>query len=185
VNDLQADELVRRSGRGDAAAFAALIGRYEKAALSAAYAVLADASSAGDVVQDAFLAAWKNLAGLDDPAMFGPWLLRIVRNRAIDLRRKRKRQGGVGLEFDVADPHGDAPAELAEEETARRLDAAIAKLDRLTRSAVVMRYYEQLSSREIAEKLRCSPAAVDMRLNRARARLRELLAETDEAVNRS
>ena len=60
---------------------------------------------------------------------------------------------------------------------------AIVCADEQTRTAVVLRYYENLSSRQIGELLELSPAAVDMRLSRARAELREKLAWADPAAN--
>ncbi|HTK74162.1 MAG TPA: sigma factor, partial [Gemmataceae bacterium] len=74
--------LVRRSQQKDPSAFTELIRRYERAALSIAYASLGDADRAGDVVQDAFVRAWERLGDLNEPARFGAWFCGIVRNLA-------------------------------------------------------------------------------------------------------
>ena len=67
--------------------------------------------------------------------------------------------------------------ELGRQERFARVASAIASLDETSRPVVVLRYYEGLSSKEIADLLEMSPAAVDMRLSRARKQLRSLLEE--------
>jgi RNA polymerase sigma-70 factor (ECF subfamily) len=172
LQDVQ--ELVGKARQGDAEAFAALIERYERSALSVAYAQLHDAHRAGDAVQDAFLRAWQELPRLQDSARFGGWLLQIVRNAAIDLRRRVR---PTQAEFPDLASAGPEPAQALEDsDSASRIQAALASLDETTRTAVVMRYYEGLSAKEIGEALGLSPAAVDMRLSRARGQLKSLLA---------
>lgn len=171
-------ELVLRARRQDADAFAALIGRYERAALAVAYALLRDADLAGDAVQEGFMRAWQELPRLQDEKRFGGWLMQIVRNAAIDLRRRRK---ALAAELPEAAGEGPDPANLSvEKERDAAVKAALETLDETTRTAVVLRYYEGLSSKEIAELLEVSPPAIDMRLSRGRAILKERLAEVVE-----
>jgi RNA polymerase sigma-70 factor (ECF subfamily) len=185
--DASPQQLVIQARRGDAAAaraFAQLIARYEKIALSLAYSTLGDASLAGDVTQDAFLRAWQRLDELQEPERFGAWLGRIVRNLALDARRAQPRAEARGLIDEFDPPHECDPSrEVEDRETAQRIDKALATLDDQTRSAVVLRYYQNLSSRQIGEILEMSPAAIDMRLSRARAELKERLAWADPATN--
>ena len=180
MQDVQ--ELVGKARQHDAEAFRALIERYERSALAVAYAQLHDAHRAGDAVQDAFLRPWQELPRLQDDARFGGWLLQIVRNAAIDLRRRVRPTLADFPDLATAEP---SPSQALEHgDDAARIQAALASLDETTRTAVVMRYYEGLSAKEIAQALELSPAAVDMRLSRARGQLKELLAplvgETDE-----
>jgi RNA polymerase sigma-70 factor (ECF subfamily) len=167
--------MVIAAQRGDRAAFAMLVKMFERSALAMAYAVVGDASGAGDVTQDAFLRAWQKLHTLDDPNRFGAWLARIVRNRAADQLRGGRRNVSIDNAQDVADPAND----LEHAERRRLIDAAMMQLDELTRSAMALRYYENLGSREIAGLLGLSASAVDMRLSRGRAELRDKL----EALN--
>lgn len=167
--------LVRRASAGDRRAFARLIERHERLALSVAYATLGCPATSADVVQEAMLRAWQRLGELDDAARFAPWLARIVRNLAVDATRRRPRaetDGGERLTRVAAAP---APDRLERDETRRRVNDALAALDEMTRTAVTMRYYDGMSSRQIGEAIGLSPAAVDMRLSRARAALRLLL----------
>lgn len=180
-------ELVRRAQGGSADAFEELIRRYERMALSVAYSVLGSGGEAGDVVQEGFLRAWQRLADLKEPEKFGSWVCGIVRHFALDVRRRRARggggPGGGGDGNAVAAPAGpsmrlvtDDPVEaLGREEDLEQVRRAVAALDETSRTAVVMRYYDGRSSKEIGEHLGLAPAAVDMRLSRARRQLKEFL----------
>ena len=179
-------QLVQQARRRDASsggAFGRLIALYEKTALSLAYSILGDAGLAGDVTQEAFLRAWQRLDELDEPQRFAAWLGRIVRNLALDARRsKRPTASNDSAEFDP--PADDDPSRQVEDrEMSDRIERALAMLDEQTRSAVVLRYYQNLSSRQIGEILEMSAAAVDMRLSRARTELRDRLAWADPATN--
>lgn len=182
------ENLVRRSRCGDAPAFAALIGAYERVALAVAYSVTGDAMSAGDVAQEAFLRAWQRIRDLKEAQKFGPWLCGIVRNLAIDdararavrtCRNARDRLAESIAAADHAAECNDPLYELGRREECQRVTDAIARLDEVSRSAVVLRYYENLSSKQIGELLGLAPTAVDMRLMRARRQLRQQL-ETGE-----
>ena len=175
--DRSTEELVAAARLHDGDAFTVLIGRFEGIALSIAYAHARNAADAGDLVQEAFMRAWQRLDSLDDPSRFGHWLGRMVRNLAIDLRRRR-RPGALDPDIDVADP-APAASPLETREQQGRVETALAALDEVSRACVTLRYYEGLSSKEIAELLNLSPAAVDMRLSRARNLLRDRLVAAD------
>ncbi len=182
VQELVSRARNRAAGDSDAAdAFAALIERYERAALAVAHALLHDPDRAGDAVQDAFLRAWQELPKLQDAARFGGWLMQIVRNAAIDQRRRVK---PTASEFpDLAAAVPDPSAATADRERDAQVKAALETLDETTRTAVMLRYYEGHSAKEIAELLDMSPPAVDMRLSRGRALLREKLADLAETFS--
>lgn len=176
--------LVERARRKDAEAFTALIRKYERVALSVAFGVLGDSNAASDVAQEAFIRAWERLADLREPQRFGTWLCGIVRNLAIDALRRRKPTEPLGVaQVASAGPRftSDPVDEAGRRENSDRLAVAIASLDELSRTVVVMRYYDDLSSKEIGELLDVTPAAVDMRLSRARKQLKTLL-EAKETV---
>jgi len=189
--ELTAADLARRAREGEAMAFEELIRRYERVALSVAYGVLHDAAEAGDATQEAFLRAWQRLGDLQDPSKFGPWLCNIVRNLSLDLRRRNRHVTATGIaESDAASPANqpfmrlvpDPSADLQEREERDRIGAALAELDETTRTALVMRYYEGASSKEIGEALDLNPTAIDMRLSRGRRKLKELLERQDGDV---
>ena len=171
-------QLVSRAKRGDREAFASLIRAVERTVLAVAYAATGDAASAGDATQEAFLRAWQRLAALKDDEKFSTWLCGIVRNVAIDVRRRQQRDYRLpGRESDeqVVDP----TVEIDRRETSDRIDEALWQLDDVSRTMVVLRYYEGLSSHAIADVLATTSTAVDMRLSRARQTLRRLLEEVN------
>jgi len=175
--DESVQELVCQSRRGDAAAFAQLIARYERTALAIAYAACGCADLAAEAVQEAFFRAWQRLGSLRDVARFEPWLAQIVQRSAVDQRRSASRQPVARLSESHTDPRQppDPSAELTIRESSDRIREALAALDSLSRTAIVLRYYEGLPIKRIAELLESTPAAIDMRLMRARQELKRML----------
>lgn len=176
--EVSAADLVERARQQDADAFAILVRRFERVVLSVAFDVTGDAHAANDIAQDAFIRAWERLGELREPARFGTWLCGIVRNLAIDrLRRKRRLEP---LTCDTLGAHHDRwthdPVhEACSRESTALIADAIHDLDEVGRKAVTLRYYEDLPSKEIGTELGISADAVDMRLIRARRRLRAAL----------
>jgi RNA polymerase sigma factor (sigma-70 family) len=97
----------------------------------------------------------------------------MVRNLAIDFHR-RKRPGL--LEGDVASGHAAVSTPMEVAERRRQIDDALEELDDMSRQCVVMRYFRKPIEQEIGTALNVSPAAVDMRLSRARTQLRTSLS---------
>jgi RNA polymerase sigma-70 factor (ECF subfamily) len=89
---LNEQEQILRAKNGDVAAFEMLVRAHQQIALRVAYLVLWDDSVAEDVTQEAFVKAYRALPRFRDDAAFRPWLLRIVRNEALNQRRRRGRQ---------------------------------------------------------------------------------------------
>jgi RNA polymerase sigma factor (sigma-70 family) len=176
------EQLAERARQRDAEAFAELIRRYERVVLSVAFSVTGDSDAAGDVAQETFLRAWQRIGELKEPARLVTWLCGIARNLAIDLHRRRKHMKGAvdsaGIDAaGLADNRWNADPldHLDRKERHAQVAAALQSLDDLTRPAVILRYYEGLGSKEIGQALGLSPAAVDMRLSRARQQLKKLL----------
>ena len=176
-------ELVGRAQTQNAQAFADLVRIYQRVSLSVAYGVLGDTTTASDVSQEAFIRAWQRLGDLREPEHFGTWLCGIVRNLAVDRLRRRRRTASLGSvhpadgERWTHDPVDD----VCRRESRERVAGAMATLDEPARTALTMRYYEQLPSKQIGRRLGISADAVDMRLIRARKRLRAALPEFADA----
>jgi RNA polymerase sigma factor (sigma-70 family) len=124
--ELRETELVERARGGDADAFGLLYDAWFDRVHDLAGRIVHDPAGAADVAQDAFLAAWRSLDGLRDPAAFGGWLLRITRNTAFDRRRHDDRARPVDTEaMAVIEDRGpsavDAPAGFRVEERAGEL----------------------------------------------------------------
>jgi RNA polymerase sigma-70 factor, ECF subfamily len=177
-------ELVRRASWGEAAAQRALYDKYRPAVFRVArsFAEL-DRDDVDDIVQEAFIRGFRNIASLQDKARFGPWLLTIARNRALTrLARRRSSQEmaeDFGRETQAAEEAVEPqdPTADAEVEVVRRIIAELP--DGPEKETVHLFYVEgKLSAREIAEKLGVGKSAVTMRLERFRAKVKKkVLAE--------
>jgi RNA polymerase sigma-70 factor, ECF subfamily len=189
--DAAPDEtLAARAAAGDEAAFEELLTRYEARAYRLAFRLTGTAADAEDVVQDAFLSAYRGLAGFRGDAGFSTWLFRIVTNAALMQRRGRKRRPTVSLDdglprFDGDGRHAAEPADLeAAVRVEERLDRealaghaqrAVDALPEPCRAAFVLRDLEEMETAEVAALLGIGTAAVRQRVHRARLLLRAYL----------
>jgi RNA polymerase sigma-70 factor (ECF subfamily) len=175
VSDARLIELIR-NGSADAAE--ELFDRYWREAWKAAYAVTANRASADDVAQEAVQRAFAALDRFDESRPFGPWLKRIVVNRAIDELRRRGRVDSLDQERSIPAWELDDAARLRNWGVADAVEA-LAPGKRLV---VVLRYWLDFPIEEIAEVLRIPAGTVASRLNRAHAELRSLLREEEHEV---
>ncbi len=172
--------MLARVRAGDTAAYAELVTRH--APMAKRLAVLSGAGSdADDVVQEAFVKAYRALSTFRDGADFRPWLLRIVVNETRNLHRGRSRRVDRELRVVRASVRLDAvvdPAEVAVGADRREtLLAAIETLPTDLREVVTCRYLLELSETETAESLAIPNGTVKSRLSRGLARLREELSD--------
>ncbi len=149
---------VRGAQEGSASDLEALFRMHWPRAFRAAYLVTHDAAAAEDIAQEAFLAALRSLDRFDRSRPFGPWLHRIVINRAIDWARARRLRGEVEL---VESSAAVNPAEPGGETF-----AALAKLAPEQRAVIVLRYLFELTPGEIADALDLPRGTVNSRLRR-------------------
>jgi RNA polymerase sigma factor (sigma-70 family) len=159
---------------GDAVALAELLRSVWPDAYRIARTIVPDHATAEDVAQDACAQVLDALGSLRDPERFAPWFLRIAVNAASGRRRKSGRER-------LLEPAPTAPERLSADE---RLDVrrAIDALDPASRVAIVLRYYYDLSSAEIARIMQSTPVTVRWRLMRAHRRLRGLLESRENAA---
>jgi RNA polymerase sigma-70 factor, ECF subfamily len=158
-------KLVREAQRGSAEAVARLYSAHWPSAHRAAYLVVHDAAAAEDVAQDAFLAAVDALERFDRRRPFGPWLHRIVVNRAIDWARRESLRRKV--DEPEALPAREAPAAQIGDEVMQ----ALADLPYEQRAVVVLRYLLDYTPGQIAAMLELPRGTVNSRLRRALDRL--------------
>ena len=163
-------DYVSLAQRGDQAAFAWLHARYAGWVRAIALGSLS-ASEADDVVQEVALTAWQKLPDLRDPALFGPWLARIARNRTTDALRRRRPQEPLP-EGGVPGRAGDAPPLQARASEALRV---IRELPDAYRETLILRLVEGWSGPEIATRTGLTPGSVRVNLHRGMALLRERL----------
>jgi RNA polymerase sigma-70 factor, ECF subfamily len=162
---------VRAAQAGSDEAMEALFRVHWGRAHRAAFLIVHDAAAAEDIAQEAFLAAIRALDRFDRRRPFGPWLHRIVVNRAIDWSRAR------ALRCEVAEPiESEAPPERPVG-WSEAVVAALAMLDPDQRAAVVLRHLLEYTPGEIAELLELPRGTVNSRLRRALDRLATELGE--------
>ncbi len=186
LQDLGDAELVRRCRSGEREAFDVIALRYLGVMHAVALARLADCDAAEDLVQEVMLRAFMQLDRLQKPESLGPWLTRITRNMALNwVRDGRTRSDALSLvpledvEHVVADERQKgARTVMQEKETESALEAAIMALEPDDRELVLLYYAEELSKKDIAEKLGVHPATVGRRLDKAFAEMRRTLEPT-------
>ena len=170
---------VRGAQAGSASDLEALFRAHWPRAYRAAYLVIHDAAGAEDVAQEAFLAAVRALDRFDSRRPFGPWLHRIVINRAIDWARARALRHEVGAEEAVA----AAPAPESADVAARPSEDVLAALASLTpdhRAVIVLRYLLEYSPGEISRILELPRGTVNSRLRRGLDALQGVVEEEEK-----
>jgi len=171
-------EAVARSRDGDLDAYAVLVARYTLRAHRAAF-LLGAGEESDDVVQEAFVKAFRHLSRFRVGEPFGPWLLRIVANETKNLTRSRRRRTALALRLSAAESGGtaaDGPVdEVLAAERRTRLVAAVNALPDRERQVLVCRYFLELSEAETAQVLAWPLGSVKSRTSRALSRLRGLL----------
>lgn len=185
--------LVERAVSGEADAFEKLFLKYRQRVFGVAWRVLHDEEDAMDVVQDAFVRAYRQLEKLRGESRFYPWIRRIAVNLAIDRLRHKKR--GAEVEFDEAQFGGGEeadtdrvsrdPDDRGERESAERkaelsefsdaLKEALNKLTAPHRTVFLLHAAEGMSYQEIADAMGCNIGTVMSRLFYARRQLQKLL----------
>ena len=163
--------------RGDRQAFEMIIRSTSRQLFAIAYAILQDREEAEDVVQDALIKAWKSRWRVRDAAKFPAWLATITRHRARDVFRRRRPEPLPGDDH-PAEPLPAPTADSAELDL--QVQAALAELPELHRSALTLRYFEELDYATIEQTLGLTNGALRGILGRAlgvmRKRLKPALA---------
>jgi RNA polymerase sigma-70 factor (ECF subfamily) len=154
--------LVRSAQRGSAEAVEELFRRHWPAAHRAAWLVVHDAAAAEDIAQEAFVSALRALDRFDRRRPLGPWLHRIVVNRAIDWSRARALRPETGADTLPEPAAPDAPDEFGSD-----VVAALAELGPEHRAVVVLRHLLDYTPGEIAAMLDLPRGTVNSRLRRA------------------
>lgn len=182
--------LVNRAQEGETEAFADLVRKYQRRAVSLAYRLLGNAEDASDVSQEAFVRAYRNLSQLEQPERFGAWLMRVVSNLSLNYRRSRAIRSTSPLD-DASDgvatgrnPRTGRPVTvgLVEEsgalpdELQRAINDAMERLPDKQRLALILFSVEGVPQKEVAEILQCSVELVKWNVFQARQKLKEMLS---------
>ena len=180
-------ELVGLTCQGDPSAAEELARRYRKPAYFLALQLLGNPDDALDVAQDAMVRFFTHIHRFDVRRPVKPWLFQIVRNRILDLHRRRKvrRHDSIDAARDdddqaplhLVDESVDIEGEARRSQLQRRIWAALQELTRNQREILVLRDYQDLAYQEIADTLNIPIGTVMSRLHGARKRLRQVLGD--------
>ena len=181
-------KLVKAALAGSNEAFDKLVQQYQRRAVAVASRLLRNLDDAMEVAQEGFIRAYQALGQLNDPRRFGPWLLRIVANQALNFRRSHRRDPKISLDQTAGnDEESTSPLtslmgaeptaqeHISAQELAEALEKAIAELPENFRDALVLFAIEKLPQKEIADIMGCSLQTVKWSVFEARRRLREKL----------
>lgn len=170
-------DLIVKAKAGDRAAFDELVKATYQKVHGLALRLTGSEHDADDVVQDAYVRAFRSLGKFRGDARFSTWLHRITANSASTFmgRRQRHRHDDIDDVIDLADhrEENDPEFSLQNGAVSQRLRRALDNLPERLRNVVVLRDVHGMSHREIAEELDITEAAAKVRLHRARARLRD------------
>ena len=171
---------IEQALQGDRAAFGQLVRAYERPVYNLAYRMLGDPAEAEDAAQETFLRAYAKLATYEPGRKFINWVLSIASHHCID--RLRRRQRAPQLSLDGPTPPvwlaSEAPQPdqvVTKKEQRERERSILEALPADYRAVVVLRYWYDLSYREIAETMDTTESAIKSRLHRARRMMAESL----------
>jgi RNA polymerase sigma-70 factor (ECF subfamily) len=171
---------VKKARSGSLRAFDRLVKKYQRRIYVLIRKMVIDHDDADDIVQEAFVKAFRNLEQFDERFAFYPWLHRIAVNTAINHQKKMSRRMELTRVEDIREPvsnpgESDPSETLLGRELNEKIASAMAQLPFEQRAVFILRTSEELSYQEIAGRLDISIGTVMSRLSRARERLKEIL----------
>jgi len=183
LRGMEASALVDAAKSGDQHAFDALVRRYRPRIYALALHLTGSRSEADDITQDAFLRAYKNIERFQGRSEFFTWLYRIALNRALNIKRNRKRRITMSLDdprltFAIAVDAGDDPRRALElRETYKTLLRSFDALSPLLRTTIALTLLQGLSYKEAAVVLESTEGTIAWRVHEARRKMKETMTK--------
>ncbi|UCG29987.1 MAG: sigma-70 family RNA polymerase sigma factor [candidate division WOR-3 bacterium] len=182
-NNIESDEaLIQSVKNGDCDAFGPIVERYKMALYKVMYRMVMNRDDAEDLVEEAFIKAYRSIKKFQTGRPFYSWLRRIAVNNAINFL-KRERRSNVGpleyVENTLSNGRND-PAQMIRDKMLReRISAAIARLPEDARIILSLKVEEDLSYDEIGKLLKIPKGTVMSRLARARMKLKQIFEDME------
>jgi RNA polymerase sigma-70 factor (ECF subfamily) len=179
-------QAIQRLKNGDISGLGFLVTRYQVKAVRTAYLITRDLGLAEDIVQDAFIQAYRAIRGFDASRPFEPWFMRSVVNASVKVMQKSARQVEVRDDADesvlaeLAAKVESVESQVESIQVQNQIWDAMQKLSPRQRAVIVQRYYLEMSEAEMADLSSTAAGTIKWLLNAARERLRELLAERSD-----
>ena len=178
--------LLRRAQGGDPEAFGQLMQPLEQLVWRVCWHYTGNREAAEDCGQEAMVRIWRSLGNYRGDCALESWIYRIAANCCMDWLRKKKRDRSVSIEplreqgFDPADPAPGTEEQAVRKDESRRLREAVAQLPEDQRDALILTQLEKVPYEEAAWRLGVEEGTVKSRVNRAKARLKEMLSDGKE-----
>jgi RNA polymerase sigma-70 factor (ECF subfamily) len=171
-------KIIRKAAKGDRAAFRQLVLEHSHAMFRLAWRLSGDEGAAEDIVQEAFIKAWRKIDGFRMDASFKSWLHRITVNTAMDYLRKHVRR----KQFEMPEPEWEGRERAADlPDTGTQIDigtqtqAAMMELSESERTALLLKHYEGHSIKEVARIMEITTGACKQNIFRAVKKMRVAL----------
>lgn len=177
--------LIKKLKSKDLAAFDILFAKYYKPIYYFIYKMIQNTEIAEDITQDTFVKVYKNLMRLDENLKFSPWIYKIAYNTFVDYKRKYKVNfellDNVHYENSNQDMQNENNPEesILNKELRDKINRAFGKVNTRYRTALILRDYNKLSYKEVAEVLELSEAAVKSLIHRARLEFQKIFKELE------
>jgi len=185
-DNVEEQQAIQRLKDDDIGGLEFLVACHQVKAVRTAYLITRDLGLAEDIVQDAFLRAYRSIRGFDSTRPFEPWFMRSVVNASVKTMQRSARQVEVGEDADetifteLASRVESVESQVESIEVQNQIWDAMQKLSPRQRAVIVQRYFLEMSEAEMAKESGTAVGTVKWMLNAARERLRGLLAERSE-----
>lgn len=189
VSEVALDRIIKLAASGNERAFEQLVSIYEGTVYNMAMYMTKNHDDALDVSQEVFVKLWQSLPSFRGECSMKSYIMKLTRNAALDLERKRSRRQsrsltvendrGEEVEMDIPDTSVESNPEEAylRAERIQKVREGIMKLDDEQRQMIVMRDMNGMSYADIAKALEMNEGTVKSRLNRARSALKKILTD--------
>lgn len=189
VSEVALDRIIKLAASGNERAFEQLVSIYEGTVYNMAMYMTKNHDDALDVSQEVFVKLWQSLPSFRGECSMKSYIMKLTRNAALDLKRKRSRRQSTSLtvendrgeevEMDIPDTSVESNPEEAylRAERIQKVREGIMKLDDEQRQMIVMRDMNGMSYADIAKALGMNEGTVKSRLNRARSALKKILTD--------
>ncbi|KAF0130709.1 MAG: RNA polymerase sigma-70 factor ECF subfamily [Bacteroidetes bacterium] len=170
---LEDHEIIRKVLKGQVNAYRVLVDKYQRPVYNLLIRMIHDRDEARELTQVVFVKAYEALATVSGDHKFFSWVYRIAVNTALNYLKKQKNNVGIEYLKNVEDEREDTY-----DEREYQLQYAVNQLKEKYRAVIVLKYYEQLSYKEVAYSLQISEQKVRSRLFDARMQIKEILEKT-------
>jgi len=175
LSDKKDEDIAKLVQSGEIEPFAVLVNRYDEKIKRYGRKFLSGKEDIEDITQKVFINAYKNIQSFDVKRKFSPWLYRIAHNEFINELKRKKREPFKFFDLDVVFPHLLAYKEKYGQATDRSIiNKNLDKLSNKYKEIIILRYFEELSYKEISDVLEIPISTVGIRLKRGINKLREI-----------